>query len=487
MNVKKYRATTTREALEQIKQDLGEDAFVLETKQIRTGGFLGFNSATQIEISAAAPNFSDKQNNRNAKAKSGKPTTSMLNLTDDTPAAPQSSVVEKEMPKKTTAAAINSRAGLSEHFEHSFAQTPALDKAFGKKRAEFEAVEISSEAPRFVHAKKEAVKQFAPEQLAVMPETTETIEKAAPAISNREFELLRAELREMKFSLGAFGSQQPAPAWDTGISLEDFGEVFDSPFYDSYLELTAAGVSAETARKVISDIIPHYKSGFIKDDQISQQALLQALTTQIRFEPNPLEQEKPAIMAIIGSTGVGKTTTIAKLAARVALHENRRVELVTLDTYRIAAVEQLKTYAEIIGAGCQVVNSVFELDAVLRRIPSDATVLIDTTGRNPLDLADQHEFSDYLRQHTEIRKCLAVQSTVHPLDASVAIKKFEMYGADCLVLTKMDETTRPGALVELVAGSRLPLAYLCMGQRVPEDLQVATPENFSAHILRQKR
>lgn len=189
------------------------------------------------------------------------------------------------------------------------------------------------------------------------------------------------------------------------------------------------------------------------------------------------------MVAFIGATGVGKTTTIAKLAARIALHERRRVELVTLDTYRIAAVEQLKTYAEIIGAGCQVVRSVLELDAVLRRRAKDTTILIDTTGKSPHDLADQYELSDYFRKHEEIRKCLAVQATTHPSDNLAAIERFTAYGADCLTLTKMDETTRPGAAVELVSESRLPLVYLCDGQRVPEDLSPATPENFITRIL----
>jgi flagellar biosynthesis protein FlhF len=382
--------------------------------------------------------------------------------------------------------ALNSRAAMSNNFEYAVSAAPKMAAANGFARPqEIDAVEITSEAPKFVYPKKETVKQSVGEQSFAPVETIENpIENTPAVISSREFELLRAELREVKFSLGAFANRQNIPVWDSTVSLEDFGEVFDSPFYDSYIELTSTGMSPEYARHIITAIIPHYKNGAIKLAQLSEQALIQALSTKIKFEANPLEQEKPAVMAVIGATGVGKTTTIAKLAARVALHERRRVELVTLDTYRIAAVEQLKTYAEIIGAGCQVVRSVFELDAVLRRMPADATVLIDTTGRNPHDLADQYELSDYLAQHPEIRKCLAVPASIHPLDGLAAIKKFEMYGADSLVLTKLDETTRPGAAIELVAESALPLAYLCMGQRVPEDLLAATAENFAAQILR---
>jgi len=129
------------------------------------------------------------------------------------------------------------------------------------------------------------------------------------------------------------------------------------------------------------------------------------------------------------------------------------------------------------------VRSIFEMEAVLRRIPVDVDIFIDTTGKNPHDLSDQYEISDYLSRHKEIRKCLAVQATTHPLDGLAAIGKFEMYGADCLALTKTDETLRPGAMLELAAECSLPLVYFSTGQRVPEDLQAATPETFVSRIL----
>ena len=156
--------------------------------------------------------------------------------------------------------------------------------------------------------------------------------------------------------------------------MNQFGEIFDSPFYDSYLELCASGIKPELARRHLTEIIPQYKSGSISKDKILESAFLDIFSSRIKFSSDPLKQETPAMLALIGSTGVGKTTTVAKLAARVALHECRPVDLVTLDTYRIAAVEQLKTYAEIIGARCHVIRSVFELDAVLKRVPKDSTV-----------------------------------------------------------------------------------------------------------------
>jgi len=471
MNVKKYRAASTREALEKIKNDLGENALVIETKQVRKNGFLGFGIGTQIEISAAAP----AQGSNLGAAKKSKekiPADRILNLTDDVIAAPTFKSA-KETAKDSLMAALTARSTKNIIPEKEIIEdAKVVSNEFKQIIPKIEAVEISSEAPRVVHPKRETVK---------LPEVTATAVQETPA--NRELELLRAELREIKFSVSSFANRQKANVWQSEVNLDLFDEIFESPFYETYMELTETGIPVEFARTIISDIIPHYRERFIEPNHLSQAALFGWVSSQVKFTSDALQSGNKTILAVIGATGVGKTTTIAKLAARAALKERRRVELVTLDTYRIAAVEQLKTYAEIIGAGCHVVRSVLELEATLRRMPEDAIVLIDTTGKNPHDLADQYELSDYLRQHKEICKCLAVQATTHPADAIAGIRKFELYGADSLILTKMDETLRPGAILETITESNLPVSYICHGQRVPEDLQIATPETLSNRIL----
>ena len=481
MNVKKYRAETTREALEKIKMDLGEDAFVLETKQVRAGGFMGLGAKTQIEISATPSVETSAAKERNAKATAFS-NNSIFNLTDDAPANPSANNQPKKIEKMEIMNALQSRASSVNDFDKSFPYNPKTISNFAPQK-EIEAVEISQEAPKVVHPKKEFVEKKQEIQTAPVKNV---LEVAPASVSNRELEMLRAEIREVKFSINSFAGRQNVQPWQQSVKIDAFSEVFDAPFSNAYIELTAMGISPEIAHNLVAEIIPQYKNGSISLNEITHASLRKAIMSLIKFGEDPLKGEEPAVLAVIGSTGVGKTTTVAKLAARIALEERRRVELVTLDTYRIAAVEQLKTYAEIIGAGCHVVRSVLELDVLIRRFPADATVLIDTTGRNPHDLADQHELSDYLKRHKEIRKCLAVQATTHPLDAIAAVKKFEMYGADCLALTKLDETTRPGAMLELLAESGLPLVYLCAGQRVPEDIKAATPESFAARIFSEK-
>lgn len=456
LNVKKYTAATTREALEQIKKELGEDALVLETKQVRKGGFLGFGHETVVEMSAAKA-F--------AAAGTSAASLGMLDISDSTPATP-GSIADSEgdsLPaflKAFTDRDIASKRPLS------------LGTALPRlKPVDIDAVEVSTSAPRIVHPKK----------AKVAAETATEAEVAAPASLNQEIAMLRAELREVKFAIGSIANRREAPKGEASPNAESFAEELESPFYEAFMELTERGVSAETAREVILESKETETAEHVDAPNFTRAALVKFLQS-LSFDAST-NADDPQITAIIGATGVGKTTTIAKLAARKALYDKKPVELVTLDTYRIAAVEQLKTYAEIIGARCHVVQSIFELDAVLRRFPADANVFIDTTGRNPHDLADQFEVSDYLGKRKEIRKCLAMQATMHPLDAFTTIKKFEMYGADSLAITKMDETLRPGAMIDLARENALPLVYLCAGQRVPEDLSAATPEAFADLIL----
>lgn len=467
MNVRKYRAETTRDALELIKRDMGEDAFVLETKRVRSGGILGFGSKTEIEVSAATGEAISGQ--QPAKAAPGR----LVDLKDEAAAAPSFAAFVPPIRERSVMTALNSRAASAAEFEGQISAATAESQP--------QTVEISPEAPRLVFAEADRGERSA--AIEIKPVAPVTAEHKANVPAERELELLRAEMREMKFSLGALASVQSAAVRRGGsIDLGSFGKSVEPGMHDVFMELLATGMPAELAQQFAMTL----DASELADAAVADPAritLFNAISSAVGFEPEILKGEGGVSLAIIGSTGVGKTTTAAKLAARAALYDGHRVELVTLDTYRIAAVEQLKTYAEIIGAGCHVVRSVFELDATLRRLPKDAKVIIDTTGRNPHDLADQFEFSEFLKRRQDIRKCLVVQATTHPADAIAAITKFQMYGADCLAVTKLDETIRPGVALETIIESCLPLAYLGIGQRVPEDLQVATAEALTNRVL----
>lgn len=492
MQIKKYRASTTREALEQIKRELGEEAFVLETKQVRTGGFLGFGSETQIEISAVMPKTNETQT---APKKSTISMTSpkFLRLNENTSAKPSntSNTAVSNLSNKTNTGsnAVSGKSAPAVLPTVGASNAAVIKETMNKSSHDSSnKIEISPEAPRLVHPKKETPKESGAALVAALSSAaakpaTETANNLSLNPIQNELERLRGELREVKFSLNTFSMRNLAVFNPSKLSFEVPAELYDSPFYEAYLELLATGLQAETARDLICRIIPTYRHLNFRDKFLAANTLLSSIASLVEFSEDPLNSPSQSILTMVGSTGVGKTTTLAKIAARIALRERRRVELVTLDTYRIAAVEQLKTYAEIIGAGCHVARTALELEAILNRLPEDSKVLIDTTGRNPHDLADQLELMDYLRYREDIYKCLVLQATTHPHDAAVAVKKYALYGTNCLTLTKLDETTRPGSCVNIAADSDLPLVYLCAGQRVPEDLELATPESLVAKIL----
>lgn len=477
MNVKKYRAATMRDALEQVKSELGEEALVLGSKSLRRRGFLGFGAREMVEVrvSTEFTNANDQEKNKSRSSK--QPTFTSLSL-NPRAAAPTANML-REQRSNSAFSALAARAYATEAKTDSLSVS-SLRKAGSQPSAVVEKVEVKPlESPVISTNEKIEV------------ENTET---QTPAVKRDslmvELERLRAEVREVKFTLTnnlLSNRSELSPAVTTGESDD---ELYDSPYYETYLHLANLGLTPEIAKAAVRAAIA---SGMETRNvhELARLGLVKTLPSLITFGDDPLAPRNASttnqsVVALVGPTGVGKTTTIAKLAARAALRERKRVELITLDTYRIAAVEQLRTYAEIIGAGFHVPRSVLELNALVQRFSNEALVLIDTIGRSARDLADQLELADYLRSNEQITKCLAIQATTHPADATLAIDKFALFGIDELVITKLDETGRPGAAICTAGAARLPLAYLCTGQRVPEDIEKASPESLADYALQTR-
>jgi flagellar biosynthesis protein FlhF len=482
MKTKQYRAATMREALEKVKGELGDEALVLSSKHIRHAGFLGIGAKNLVEVTVSA-DLTD------------------LGLIE---------TVGESTPRKSTftSLGLNSSAG-PEHLPSSEPErtTPSVSSALAARAYSAEAGSLSANPPftrgstailfdrpasRDANAGDTTTKVL-PQETTYSSAELEganpiTVTKRDPILV--ELDRLRAEMREMKFTLGtAAGLQRDTTDVQSHSDLNDAdARIYDSPFYETYLHLGALGLPPFLAKAVTRAVLETAPDG--RDIQeLTQIGLIEALPSLVTFAADPLatptvaESGQP-VVALIGPTGVGKTTTIAKLAARTVLREGRRVELITLDTYRIAAIEQLKTYAEIIGAGFHVPRSILELDVLIKRFSGEATIMIDTIGRSARDLADQLELADYLRNNEQIIKCLVIQASTNAADAQVAISKFALFGINRLVITKVDETCRSGASVAMAAAAGVPLAYLCNGQRVPEDIEIATATSLAACVLR---
>jgi flagellar biosynthesis protein FlhF len=193
------------------------------------------------------------------------------------------------------------------------------------------------------------------------------------------------------------------------------------------------------------------------------------------------------VVALVGPTGVGKTTTIAKLAANFRLRDGIRMGLVTVDTYRIAAVEQLRTYAEIIDLPMKVVTGPNEMSRALAELRGMDLVLIDTAGRSPKDEPRIQELRQLLEEAEVDETHLVLSLTASTRSLEAGVEKFAAAGVTSLILTKLDEALGMGGLLSIARKVPLPISYVTTGQDVPDDIETASARRLSRLILGEDR
>ncbi len=178
-------------------------------------------------------------------------------------------------------------------------------------------------------------------------------------------------------------------------------------------------------------------------------------------------------LMLVGPTGVGKTTTLAKLAGDLVLKQRRSVALVTIDTYRVGATDQLRAYADLLDVPLEVATSPAQLGAILRRFEHVDNVLIDTAGRSPADSARVQELKGFARAAPGIAVMLAAAATSGRAEFAAVVERFSVLPLAHAVITKLDECAAAGRLYGCLRRHRLPLNYVTAGQEVPEDIAPA--------------
>lgn len=259
---------------------------------------------------------------------------------------------------------------------------------------------------------------------------------------------------------------------------------FSNQHFDLLTRLVDAEIPERDARELIAD------AGILNSDvgTSSLEQLLGRLAMWVEQEitttgPLTTTSERQRVIALVGPTGVGKTTTLAKLAANLRLREKRRVGLITVDTYRVASVEQLRTYAEIIDLPMEVVSTPREMRDALMRLSEQELVLIDTAGRGPHDELQLQELRSMLAEAKadEVHLVLsAVSSTAH---LRKLIDRFVPIGITALLLTKLDEASAVGGLWPAIRSACLPLSYLTCGQTVPDDIVLADNKRLATALV----
>jgi flagellar biosynthesis protein FlhF len=266
----------------------------------------------------------------------------------------------------------------------------------------------------------------------------------------------------------------------------DRGQQRDLPetLFRLFTDLIEADLNEDLARELVEQVRREAAGPELNDPVLAKAHVGRILENEIPVTgPLAVSRGTRRLVALVGPTGVGKTTTIAKLAAHYRLKENRRVGLITVDTYRIAAVEQLRTYADIIDLPMQVVSSPREMREAVRRMAHLELVLVDTAGRSPKDDVKIRELRAFLTEAAADEVHLVLSSVANLRTLQQTAERFLSVGSNALILTKLDEATGLGNVLPLLRSCKLPLSYLTNGQNVPDDIEVADPRRMARQIL----
>ncbi|MDL2284962.1 flagellar biosynthesis protein FlhF [Oxalobacter sp. OttesenSCG-928-P03] len=425
MNVKKFTANSSREVMRLVRETLGDDAVILSNRNVN-----GY-----IEILAVASEY-------------------MSSLT-----AP---VFEKEalaapMPKTLKPAPAPARPAAA-------AARPDILPA--QVRAIADRYIASEPAAQPVEAKpvKKAVKKSAP------PATRSTV---SPEVVDTRLKHVMTELRSMR---SMFESQLAEISWGSKQEREPLRA-------DLMREMLTAGFSPGMARYLVENLPEHEKAD--GGMRWIQRALARNLVT-VDSEDDLLDQG--GVFALVGPTGVGKTTTTAKLAARFVMrHGAGKLALITTDGYRIGGFEQLRIYGKILGVMVHSVKDQADLRIALDELRGKHTVLIDTVGMSQRDrmVADQIAMLSNTGKDVKRLLCLAATSTGETLNEVVSAYKGN--GLAGCIMTKIDEAATTGNLLDVIIRQKLTLYYVANGQRVPEDLEVADSHALIRHAFSMKK
>ncbi|MBU0518964.1 flagellar biosynthesis protein FlhF [bacterium] len=244
------------------------------------------------------------------------------------------------------------------------------------------------------------------------------------------------------------------------------------PLEKMYLSLLDNGVDQTIVNTILQDIAFQLPGEAIGDRKVLIRAMRERIGKFVKAAPLTIQGSKPWVIALVGPTGVGKTTTIAKMATHPAIFGRKKVALVSADTYRIAAVEQLKTFASIASIPMEAIYRPGDIRRAINRFSDRDVVLIDTAGRSqnhPDQIRDLAAFMEFAKPD-EIALVLSISTRVE--DQLDVIMKYQPIGPRKLIFTKLDETTNYGSLLNVCFHQKKPIAMLTCGQNVPDDIVV---------------
>lgn len=302
--------------------------------------------------------------------------------------------------------------------------------------------------------------------------------------------LLRSEIREIRSALSSLGKEQSLKR-EIAEMKEAMNQFFDvlgmrkgrTPVDTSrklYLHLTGSGFSRAAACRIVDAV----NSGALDPVRMTQEAAFAAAQNFIsKSLPRPsAKDDEKRVKMFIGPTGVGKTTTLAKLAARYSMIKKKKVGLITTDNYRIAAAEQLGTYARIMGLNMETASTTEGIAQAVKRFSGEDVILVDTPGRALPDKATFHDLEKGLTGQ-KVETNLLISATGSEDYLQRLVSEYSDFHIDRLIITKVDESVRFGALFDVIGRADKPVSYLTCGQNVPQDIEEVTPISMAKLLI----
>lgn len=264
--------------------------------------------------------------------------------------------------------------------------------------------------------------------------------------------------------------------------VKEMRNMLDEMIKGSNIAIGKSKVQLYLEKMDIDDKIVKYIMNEIKmiSDNISDREKIKKVMEQIILT-KPMEESD--IVVLVGPTGVGKTTTIAKLAGKMALLEGKKVGLITIDTYRIGAVEQLKTYADIMNIPFKVVLTIKEMEAAVESMSNCDVILVDTTGRSSKNAMQISELRAFIEKVNTNNVNLVMSCTTKNRDIGVILEGYKPLNYSNIMITKLDETSTYGSILNICEGSKKPISFVTTGQNVPDDIKFMTSKEITNLVL----
>jgi flagellar biosynthesis protein FlhF len=252
--------------------------------------------------------------------------------------------------------------------------------------------------------------------------------------------------------------------------------------------LTDIGIQKDIIKQIIDVLLQEVPSPETSYDTFRMEGLTKDILQQLVKTSGPFELagQKPKYIALVGPTGCGKTTTIAKLSAETLLKKKKKVGLITIDTYRIGAMEQLNTYAGIMNIPVKLASTFEQMQKALLQYQNQDVVFIDTAGFSHHDREHLHLINAFLAQVSNPEVHLVVSVNTNEKELIHISEKFNTLHYGHLLFTKLDESSYPGAIFNHMVYTGKPISYITTGQKVPEDIELATPATIIQKMF-QKR